>query len=69
MAWSYNRLWIMLIEKKLKRTDLLTLAGINSYTLARMGKDQPVTLDNLGKICKAFDCNLEDIVQYIPDEE
>lgn len=68
MAWSYNRLWIMLIEKKLKRTDLLTLAGINSYTLARMGKDQPVTLDNLGKICKAFDCNLEDIVQYIPDE-
>ena len=69
MAWSYNRLWILLIEKKLKKTDLLTLAGINSYTLARMGKDQPVTLDNLGRICKALDCSLEDIVQYIPDEE
>lgn len=69
MAWSYERLWIQLIKRKMKRTDLLTLAGINKSALARMGKDLPTTMDNLGKICKTLHCELEDIVQYIPDEE
>lgn len=69
MAWSYERLWIMLIKKKIKRTDLLRLAGINTNALTRMGKDLPVTMDNLGKICKAMNCELEDIVQYIPEDE
>ena len=68
MAWSYERLWIMLIKKKMKKTDLLRVAGINSNALTNMGKDLPVTMDNLGKICKALNCQLEDIVQYIPDE-
>lgn len=69
MAWSYERLWIMLIKRKIKRSELLTLAGINTNALSRMGKDLPVTLDNLGKICAALGCELEDIVQYIPDNE
>ena len=69
MAWSYERLWILLIRRKMKRTDLLRVAGINTSALSRMGKDLPVTMDNLGKICKALNCELEDIVQYIPDEE
>lgn len=68
MAWSYERLWIMLVKRKMKRTDLIRVAKINSNTLANMGKDMPVTLDNLGKICRALDCQLEDIVQYVPDE-
>jgi len=68
MAWSYERLWIMLIKKKMKKTDLLRAAGINSNALTNMGKDLPVTMDNLGKICKALNCQLEDIVQYVPDE-
>ena len=65
MAWSYE----LLIKKKIKRTHLLKLAGINTNALTRMGKDLPITMDNLGKICKALHCELEDIVQYIPDEE
>lgn len=69
MAWSYERLWILLIKKKIKRTHLLQIAGINANALSRMGKDLPVTMDNLGKICKTLHCELEDIVQYIPDEE
>lgn len=69
MAWSYERLWILLIKKKIKRTHLLKLAGINTNALTRMGKDLPITMDNLGKICKALQCELEDIVQYIPDED
>jgi len=58
----------MLIKKKMKKTDLLRVAGINSNALTNMGKDLPVTMDNLGKICKALNCQLEDIVQYVPDE-
>lgn len=67
MAWSYERLWILLLKKKMKRTDLLTVAGINTNALARMGKDLPVTMDNLGKVCHALDCRLEDIVEYVDD--
>lgn len=69
MAWSYERLWILLIKKKMKKIDLLRVAGINTNALSRMGKDLPVTMDNLGKICKTFHCELEDIVQHIPDED
>ena len=68
MSWSYNRLWIMLINKGMKRTDLLKTAGINSSTLAKMGKNLPVTMDALGKICQSLHCNIEDIVEYLPDE-
>lgn len=68
MGWSYNRLWIMLIERKMKRTDLLKVAGISSSALAHMGKDEPVTMDNLAKLCSALDCKVEDIVEYIPDK-
>ena len=69
MAWSYERLWILLIKKKMKKIDLLRVSKINANALSRMGKDLPVTMDNLGKICKALNCELEDIVQYVPDEE
>lgn len=68
MAWSYDRLWKMLIDKKLKRTDLLSLAHINTKTLSRMGKEEPISMDALGKICKAFHCEIEDIVQYLPEK-
>lgn len=69
MAWSYERLWILLIKKKMKKIDLLRASRINANALARMGKDLPVTMDNLGKICKTLHCELEDIVRYIPDED
>lgn len=68
MGWSYNRLWIMLIEKSLKRTDLLTIAGINTNALAHMGKSEPITMNSLGKICQALHCNIEDIVEYVPED-
>ena len=69
MSWSYKRLWIQLVEKELKRSDLKTLAGINSNALAHLGKSEPVTMESLGKICKALHCRLEDIVEFIPDED
>lgn len=69
MGWSYNRLWIMLINKKMKKTDLLKVAGLNSVALAKMGKDLPVTMDTLEKICRSLNCQIEDIVEYVPDSQ
>ena len=69
MGWSYNRLWIQLIQKNMKRTDLKSVAGINSSTLAKMGKNEPVTMGALEKICTALDCRIEDIVEFVPEQE
>ncbi len=67
MGWSYNRLWIMLINRNMKRTDLLKVAGINSNALAHMGKNEPIAMTALGKICQALQCSIEEVVEYIPD--
>ena len=69
MAWSYDRLWIMLIQRKMKRTQLKEAAHISSVALAKMGKNLPITMESLGKICTALDCRIEDIVEFIPDEK
>lgn len=69
MGWSYDRLWILLINKKWKRTDLISKAGITSHVLARMGKDEPVHLESIEKICTALNCQLEDIVEFVPENK
>ena len=66
MPWSYNRLWVMLIYKGMKRSQLIKLAGINAAALTKMGKNQTVSMNILGKLCEYFDCGIEDIVEYIP---
>lgn len=69
MAWSYTSLWKLLIDRNMKRTDLISLAGINSRTLAKMGKSETVSMDALGRVCQLLDCKIEDIVEYVPDCE
>ena len=69
MPWSYNKLWIMLVNKDMNKTDLLKAAHLNSAAIAKMGKKQTVTMDTLGKICQALGCKIEDIVEYIPEPE
>ena len=69
MAWSYNRLWIMLINKNIKRTQLLKLAGISTTVLAKMGRNEPVNMVALGKLCQCLQCDVGDIVEYIPEAE
>ena len=54
---------------KMKKTDLLTVAGLNPKTLARMGKDETVSMDALGKLCTALNCRIEDIVEFVPDPD
>jgi len=68
MAISYNKLWKLLIDKKLIKKDLLAMADITSTTMAKMGKDLPVSMEVLCRICKALNVNFGDIVDYINDE-
>lgn len=69
MAVSYNRLWKLLIDRKMKRTDLKELAGISGNVLAKLGKDYPVAIESLEKICRALGCNIEDIMEFVNEEE
>ena len=65
MAVTYTKLWKLLLDKKMKRTDLKSIAGISSSTLAKLGKDEYVSLESIEKICCALDCNIDQIVDVI----
>ena len=69
MSTSYKKLWKLLIDKDMKKKDLAAAAGISNYTISKMGKGENVTTDVLGKIFGALDCTLDDIMEFIPDEQ
>ena len=68
MKVSYDRLWKLLIDKKMKRTDLITQAQISSNVVAKMGKEEPISLESIGKICALFHCSVDDILEIMSDE-
>ena len=65
MSVTYTKLWKLLLDKKMKRTELKSIAGISSSTLAKLGKDEYVSLESIEKICCALDCNIDQIVDVI----
>ncbi|RHT89994.1 helix-turn-helix domain-containing protein [Butyricicoccus sp. AM27-36] len=67
MAWSYIKLWKLLLDKGMKRIDLAAAANLTSNTLAKLGKDKEVSMETLNKICNQLDCGIEDILEHIPD--
>lgn len=67
MKMNYNKLWKLLIDKGMTRTDLRKLAGISSSSLAKLGKGENVTTDVLCKICETLNCGIEDIAEVITD--
>ena len=67
MALSYDKLWKLLIDRKLKKTELKNLAGLSPNTLAKLGKDEIVDMQSLLKICDTLKCNLSDIMEYTPE--
>jgi len=66
---SYNRLWKLLIDKGIKRTELKRLAGVSTNVIAKLGKNEPVAMETLAKICTAMQCGLDDIVEINSDAE
>ena len=67
MRISYNKLWKMLIDKNMKKSDLKEKAGIRSASLATLGKGDNITTDVLLRICEAMDCRIEDILETVRD--
>lgn len=63
MTISYNRLWKLLIDKNMSKTELRLATGMTSNALAKLGKNESVQLHTLMKICEVLDCRLEDIVE------
>lgn len=67
MAICYNNLWKILIDRNMKKTELKELADISFNVLARMGKNEAVSLDSVEKICRVLDCNIGDVVEVCRD--
>lgn len=66
---SYDPLWKKLIDAKLNKSELSEKAGIARSTIAKMGKNEIVSLDVILKICNCLDCGIEDVVSILPTEE
>ena len=68
MAVSYNKLWKLLVDKNMNKTDLRVKADLGTATLAKLGKNQPVSMDVMMKICGVLNCNIADVMDIIPTE-
>lgn len=68
MAVSYNKLWKLLIDKNMKKVDLREAVGMSPGTLAKLGRNEYVSLEVLDRICEYLKCDLCDIVQIVPTD-
>lgn len=69
MVYSYKKLWKLLIDKNMMKKDLMELTKINSSTIAKMGRGEPVSLAVLGRICEKLNCNIGDLVDFVRDDK
>ena len=68
MAISYNKLWKILVDRKMSKADLRRAAGVAPNTMTRLRRDEEVTLTVLHKICAALNVNIGDIMEFLPEE-
>ena len=61
---NYNRLWHIMLDKKINKHELCIMSGISSSTMAKLGKNEIVSLEVLEKICVALDCDLGEIASF-----
>ena len=69
MEASYKKLWKLLIDRDMSKTDLRLKAGISTMALAKLGKNENVSMEVLKKVCTALDCNIGDIMDLVPAKE
>ena len=67
MSLCYKKLWKLLIDKGMNKTDLRELTGLSQATIAKLTKGDNVNTDVLDRICKVLNCNIEDIVEYLEE--
>jgi len=65
----YKKLWKQLIDKEIKKTELSELAKISMTSMAKLGRNENVNTEILNKICAALNCDVSDIMEFVPDEE
>ena len=68
MLISYNKLWKLLVDKKMSKADLRKAAGVAPNTMTRLRRDEEVTLTVLYKICNTLNVNIGDIMEFLPEE-
>ena len=68
MRISYNKLFKLLIDKNMKKKELCEKAGISASTIMKMGRNEPVSVELIGKICLALDCSAGDVVEFFSNE-
>lgn len=68
MSISYKPLWHLLLERDMKKLELRDLIGMSNSTLAKLGKNEPVSMDIIEKLCIKLDCRIEDVVEIKKDE-
>ena len=69
MKANYKRLWHILLDRDMKKKELAQISGVSTYTINKLNKNDNVTVGVLGKICKALDCTLDDIMEFEEDGE
>ena len=69
MAVSYNRLWKLLVDKKMSKADLRKAAGLAPNTMTKLRRDEPVAMTVLDKICETINTDYGDIMQYTPNDQ
>ena len=67
MSVSYDKLWKLLIDKKMNRTELKESAGISFNVLAKLGKGETVSMESMQKICRALSCDIADVMEFGKD--
>ena len=69
MKASYMKLWHLLLDKKMNKTDLRKATGISTFTIAKMNRGDDVNVSTLSRICDALKCNVGDIMDFIPEQD
>ena len=67
MAVSYKKLWKLLIDRDMKKKDLMAISGVSQSSVTKMGKNENVNTDVLVRICLALNCDIGDIMEFLPE--
>ena len=68
MAISYNKLWNLVRQNKMKKGELAKAAGISDYMMSKLNKDEPVQMEIMIRLCKVFQCDIGDLMEVIEEE-
>ena len=69
MKANYKKLWHIFLERDMKKKEFAQIAGVSAYTINKLNKNENVTVEVLGKICRALNCTLDDIMEFEEDEK